>query len=293
MPIPNATTSTTAAPHIRSEKIERMMRKAVGDRAYGWQLFTFSPDLRDAKTATSKAPIYDNLPAATAHTESVEVASVELIRTVQPISTNEFATATFITDRAERLSESSELMAALTLLANSIQLKVDDDALALAASMANTQGNSGQVMDAANLAFVLANFRAQIVASATSPIAVMSTEAIRDLHDDALTGANALFGGMVGTQLFQATGGTNMGLRTFGNLIIWETDGLPTIADAKANFICLAGPTEAALHTPIGKDIMVELQRKANRIGSWVVASDEHGAGINEQDGCRRFDTRL
>lgn len=292
--ITNATTATVVTHHIPPEAIERAVDFAV-QRPYVWMELTHSPDLTTANTATYSHPIISQLGAATAHTETDEVSSSEIARVNATITTAEYALATFLGDRARRLSVAPEDLIAVDRLVDGCQQKIEADVLALASSMTNTQGNATTVNDVVNFNSVLAAFRAQIGSANSRPVMCMSTAAIRDLHEDASTNAAAIYGSLIGVQLHDATGGVNQGLRRpFGNIDMVETAGVVAgDTTGKANFITLVGgPVATALMVPIGKDIMVEGGRVAERIGDWLVASFEHGAGIVDQNRCRRFITR-
>lgn len=292
--ISNATTATTATHHINSEVIQRAISFAV-QLPYVWQAFTFSPDLSGSNTATYSHPIISQFTAATAHTETDEVSSSETTRTNATITTAEYAKATFLGDRAKRLSIGNEEAIAVNRLVDAVMLKIETDALTLASSMTNTQGGAATVNTVVNFNSVISNFRVQIGSSSAMPVMVMSASAIRDLHEDAATNAAAIYGSLVGVQLHAATDGVNQGLRrSFGTVQFVETAGVVAgDTTGKANFITLVGgATDTALMVPFGKDLFFEMGRIAERIGTWLVASDEHGAGIVDNNRCRRFITR-
>lgn len=292
--VPNATTATSATHHINSEIIERAISFAV-QRPYVWQLFTYSPDLRAANTAQYAHPIFAQIAAASAFTETDEVSSTEITRTQATITTAEYAVATFLGDRAKRLSIANEEAVAVDRLVDSINQKIETDALTLASSMTSTQGSNSTINTVVNFNSVISNFRVTIGSSSAMPVMVMSAAAIRDLHEDSATNAAAIYGSLIGVQLHQATEGINQGLRrSFGTIQFVETNGVVAgDTSGKANFITLVGGvTETALMVPIGKDLFFEAGRIAERIGTWLVASIEHGAGIIDQNRCRRFITR-
>lgn len=292
--ISNATTATSATHHINSELISRAIARAVSE-PYVWRLCTFAVDLTGANTATYAHPIFARLSAAAAHTETDEVSSAEITRTQATISTAEYAKATFLGDRAQRLSIANEMMVAAERLADACMRKMDFDVLTLASSMTNTQGDNSTNNTVVNFNSVISNFRVQIGSSSARPVMVMSAPAIRDLHEDAATNAAAIYGSLVGVQLHEATAGVNQGVRRqFGGVEFVETSAVVAgDTSGKANFITLVGgQAESALITPIGKDISPEVGRVAERIGSWLVYSFEFGAGIVDQNRCRKFITR-
>ena len=292
--ISNATTATTATHHINSELISRVMAKAV-QRPYVWRLCSFAVDLTGANTSQYAHPIFAALSAASAHTETDEVSSAEITRTQATITTAEYAKATFLGDRAQRLSIADEAMMAADRLANACMLQMDTAVLTLAASMSNTQGDNATVNTVVNFNSVISNFRVQIGSSAARPVMVMSAPAIRDLHEDAATNAAAIYGSLIGVQLHEATAGVNQGMRrSFGTVDIVESAGVVAgDTTGKSNFITLVGgQAESALITPIGKDLTPEVGRVAERIGSWLVYSYEFGAGIVDNNRCRVFITR-
>jgi hypothetical protein len=292
--ISDATTATSAVHHINSELILAVAAKAV-QRPYVWRACTHAISLIGANTANYAHPIFAQLSAAAAHTETDEVASAEITRVQATISTAEYAKATFLGDRAQRLSIADEQMMAADRLADACMLKMETDVLTLAASMTNTQGDNATVNNVANFNSVLANFRVQIGASTARPVMVMSSAAIRDLHEDASSNAAAIYGSLIGERLHAATGGVNQGARPgFGSIDIQETAGVVAgDTTGKANFITLVGgQADSALIVPIGKGLTPEVERVASRIGAWLVFSFEFGAGIVDQNRCRRFITR-
>lgn len=292
--ISNATTATTATHHINSEIIQTAISHAVRE-PYVWRVFTFSPNLVGANTAQYAHPIIARLTASAAFTETDEVSSAELTRTQATITTAEYAKATFLGDRAKRLSIGNEEAIAARELVDACMRKIEFDALTLATSMTNTQGGATTINTVVNFNSVIANFRVQIGSSSARPVMVMSAPAVRDLNEDAATNAAAIYGSLIGVQLHQATEGVNQGLRRpFGSIDLVETAGVVAgDTTGKANFITLVGgATDTALMVPIGKDITAEVGRVAERIGAWLVVSHEHGAGIVDQNRCRRFITR-
>ena len=292
--ISNATTATSAVHHINSEMISRVMAKAV-QRPYVWRACSFAVDLRGSNSATYAHPIFAQLSAAAAHTETDEVSSAEITRTQATISTALYAKATFLSDRAARLSIADEAMMAADRLADACMLQMDTAVLTLAASMSNTQGDNATNNTVVNWNSVIANFRSQVGASTARPVMVMSTAAIRDLHEDASTNAAAIYGSLIGEQLYKSTSGTNQGQRSsFGSIDILESSGVVAgDTTGKSNFITLVGGQgDSGLITPIGKDLTFEIDRVGSRVGSWLVYSYEFGAGIVDNNRCRVFITR-
>lgn len=292
--VSNATTATQATHHINAEIIEALVAYAV-QRPYVWQELVYTPDLRAANTAVDSHPIVAQLSAAGAHTETDEVASATPTRTNSTITTAEYAKATFLGDRARRLSILDEDAVAVNRLIDACQLEMDTAVLTLASSMSNSIGDNATVHNVVNFNTAISTFRTQIGSSTARPVFVHSVSAIRDLHEDAATNAAAIYGSLVGVQLHDATSGVNQGLRRpFGNIDLIETAGVVAgDTSGKANFITLVGgPGETALRMPIGKDVMAEVGRVAERIGQWLVASYEKGAGIFDNSRCLRVITR-
>lgn len=290
--ISNATTATTVTHHINSEIIERAISYAC-QTPHTWQLFTYSPFVPN--TSQYAHPIIAQIAAAAAHTETDEVSATEITRTQATITTAEYAVAAFLGDRAKRKSLVNEEAIAVNRLVDSIHQKIDDDVFALATSMTNTQGNNATVNTVVNFNSVISNFRVQIGSSSAMPIMVMSASAIRDLHEDSATNAAAIYGSLIGVQLHEATGGVNQGKRrSFGTIEFIESANVATSdTTGKGNFITLlGGATDTGLMVPIGWDLFFEVGRVAERIGSWLVASIEYGAGIVDNNRCREFITR-
>lgn len=292
--ISNATTATTATHHINPEIISRVLAKAV-QRPKVWRACSHMIDMSQANSAVYAHPIFAVIGAAAAHTETDEIASTEITRTQATISTAEYAKATFLGDRARRLSIADEAMVAADRLADACLQKMDDDVLALADSMTNTQGDNATNNTVVNFNSVIASFRVQIGSSSARPVMVMGAKAISDLHEDSATNAAAIYGSLIGVQLHEATSGVNQGLRrSFGTIDIVESAGVVAgDTTGKTNFITLVGgQADSALIVPVGKDITPEIDRIANRVGAWLVYSFEFGAGIVDQNRCRKFITR-
>ena len=291
--VTNATTSTTVDHHVNPELIERALVYAL-QRPYVWQAIVHTPDLRNAQTAVDAHPIISQLAAAAATTETDEVASAQLSRTNSTITTAEYAKATFLSDRAARLSTQSEVSIAVDRLMDACMLEIDTAVLTLASSMSNSIGNNATPHTVVNFNTAISTFRVQVGSTTMRPVFVHSASAIRDLHEDAVSNAAAIYGSLVGVQLHDATSGVNQGLRRqFGNIDIIETAGVVAgDTTGKANFIVLVGGPPSALRVPIGKDPMIEPGRVAERIGTWLVASYERGVGIFDQARCLRVITR-
>jgi hypothetical protein len=292
--ISNATDATSTTHHTNSELISRALALAV-QPPHVWQQVVSLVDLRGANTAQYAHPIFDQLSAATAYTETDEVSSSEITRTQATVTTAEYAVATFLGDRGSRLSLMAEDAVAVERLVDACQQEIDVAVLTLSASMTNTQGDNATVNTVVNFNSVIANFRIQIGSAMSRPVMCMAPAAIRDLHEDSATNAAAIYGSLIGVQLHEATGGTNQGMRrSFGGVDIVESNHVVAgDTTGKSNFITLAGSiNEAALVVPMGKDIMVEPGRVAERIGTWLVASYEKGAGIVDNNRCLEFITR-
>jgi hypothetical protein len=246
------------------------------------------------ETEVYKHPIWPRLTAAAAHTETDEVVASEIVPTVPSITTAEFAKATFLGDRAKRLTTGPLEAIALNRVIDALMLKIETDALTLVSSATYSQGGNATVNNLQNLNSVVSAFRARAKSSSMKPVMVNSVSAMRDLGEDLSVSGAALLGGLVGAQLHSAVTGPEQGLfREFGNMMIAETDGVVAgDTTGKANFIVHVGEAEPALVVVFGKEITVEIGRIAERIGEYVVGSVEHGAGIVDPNRLYRFITR-
>jgi hypothetical protein len=287
-----ASDTTTVADSTNSEWIDAVTR-AAAKRPYVWMELVSIVGLADKKTDTYTHVIRDNFVQATAHTDSDEVTAVETTRTDTNTTTAEYASASFVADRAIRLSIHDELAWAVMSNVEACMLKLDNLVLALATSMTGI-GSAATPHTVSNFNTAIATWKATAFGAMSTPIMVMHTDAMRDLADDSLTNAAAIYGSVVGEQLHNATNGVNMGtLRQFGGVYLLETTGIPASdTTGWGNFIVSVGEQDGGLVVPVGMDIRTEVERVGSRIGGWVVASMEVGAGIVEAARCLRFTTR-
>jgi hypothetical protein len=290
--ITNATTATSAADSIDSEYIDRVARIAAARPAI-WQLACKIEPLQ--KTTVYTHVIADRLAQAVAFgTETDEVAAVEMTRNDTNTSSAQYVQAVFLSDRAELLSWHGEQARAVELLMYSCDLKMDNLTMALAASMSNAIGSAATTHSALNFNTAVATFRNQVFASEMPPLMVNSVAAMRDLGEDAVTNAAALYGSAFGVQLQQATQGVTTGLVTsFAGIYMCQSSGV-AVSDTtgKGNFMIRIGETQNALVAPFLKDYTFEIARKGERLGSYLVMSFDAGVGIIEQTGALRFTTR-
>lgn len=290
-----ATDTTSVADRTNTEWIDRVLRRAA-QRPRIWQALAVVKDLTAGKSEVYTHNIYTGFVEATAHTDSDQVSAVELISADTNTTTAEYASASFLADRAVRLSLYDE--AAVIMLANidACMLKIDNLVHGVASDMTNAIGNNATNNTVSNFNLAYSTWKTTAFSSAMAPVMVMHPDAMRDLSADALANAAAIFGSVVGEQLHAATtsGGPNMGImRSFAGMGLIESAGVEASdTTGWGNFIVSVGDADGALVVPVLKDIGVEAQRVGDRIGGWIVASMDVGCGIVEQAKALRFTTR-
>lgn len=290
-----ATDTTSVADRTNTEWIDRILRFAA-QRPKIWLSLVSVKDLTAGKSEVYTHNILANYTQATAHTDSDEVSAVELTSTDTNTTTAEYASASFIADRAKRLSLYNEEGNVALANYDACMLKIDNLVHALATSMSNTSGNNATNNTVSNFNSVVSSFKTTSFSSMSQPMMVMHSDAMRDLSADALSNAAAIYGSVVGAQLHAATvgGGPNIGVvRSFAGMGLIESTGV-VAGDTTgwSNFIVSVGDSDGALVVPVLKDIGIEVERVGSRIGDWVVASMDVGAGIVEQARAFCFITR-
>jgi hypothetical protein len=290
--ITDAVDTTSVADRTNTEWIDVATRYAA-QQPFVWMELVTQKSLVGLRTDTYTKNIRTNLVAATAHTDSEEFTALDLASTDTNTATAEYGSASFVADRAERLSVEPEQLVAIESNVRACNLKIDTAVLALSTSM-TTIGNAATNNTLSNFITVLTAFKATSFGSMSPPIMVLHLDAMRDLQQDAVTNGAAIFGAGFGDQLANATGGVNVGfLRPFGGVYLLETASVPAgDTTGWSNFIVTVGEQDGGIVMPVGMDINTELERVASRRGTWVTAAQEFGAGLLEAARSLRFVTR-
>lgn len=292
MAITGATTATVVADAVLTEMINREMRFAVQSPFLFQDFVYLPPTLQNTKRWS--VPIYANLTASAAYTETDTVDAQALTPTAVDIDTALFATGAFIGDWGNTLAVQPLVPGAVQALMDACMRKLETDSLALGASMSNSIGSAATTMSVDNFVTVVTTIRTNGKRCSRKPMMVLSESAKRDLHADSMKNGGGIYGSIIGVQLHQAVSGANQGEWTeWGGFMIASTDGIPTAdTTGKGNFVVHMAPGEYALGMAFSMDIRIEPARKAEALGLYLIASHAHGAGICEQARALRFITK-
>lgn len=290
--ISNATTSAIVTDAVLAEKINAIVRWAVQTP------FIFQGIAEVSKlegTTVLSTPIWGNIAAAPAYsTETDEVASVAVTPTAANITTAEYATGTFLSERAEMLSQHPALAQCIEAVVKGLMLRVDTAVLALATSISGSQGSNATTNDLGNFVSAMAAFTAQGKFATYMPACVMHPDAVRDLNADLATSASALLGSTVGASMQSALQGVNQGVFTnFCGYMMAQSDRVPAgDTTGWSNFMVHVGPNESAFGVPFLKEIQIKFGPRPERVGQYIIGSMDVGAGVLEQARAYKFITK-
>jgi hypothetical protein len=290
--ITNAVDTTSVADRTNTEWIDTVTYWAAAGPTI-WKELVFVKDMTGAKSDTYTHNIRARLSAASAHTDSDEFSSNDLTSTDTNTTTAEYGSASFVADRANRLSVEPEDAVAIEANVYACNLKIDTAVHTLATSMTSI-GSAATVNTLDNLITVISTWKATAFNVVRPPILVMHLDAFRDLRADLGSNGAALLGSNVGEQLHQAVSSVSMGmLMPFGGVFFLESSHV-VAGDTTgwSNFMISVGEQDGALVMPVGMDINTELERVGSRRGTWFTAALEFGAGIRDSSRALRFITR-
>ena len=290
--ISNATTKAIVNDTVNQELIDLVVRYAT-QTPYIFQGIADMATLD--KAAALSVPIWANLAAAPSYsTESDEVASAAVTPTAVNISAAEYATGTFLTERAVNMSVQDVQAIAIESIVKALMLQVDTITLALASSISGNQGSNATTNDLANFVSAQIAFMTQAKASSYMPVCVMHPDAVRDLNADLATSGSALLGGQVGQAAFAAFNGNAQGIfREFAGMLVATSDRVPAgDTSGWSNFFVHAGPGESALCVAWARAPGIKTAERPERVGQYIIGSMDVGAGILEQARAYKFITR-
>jgi len=289
--ISNATTSTIVADTVLTEQINAIVRLAVQTPFIFQGIAEVS---RLVGTKTLSTPVWAALAEAPAYsTESDEVASVAVTPTAADITTAEYATGTFLTERAEMLSSHPALATAVERVINACMIRVDTAVLALATSISASQGSNATTNDLANFVSAASAFMASGKFTSYMPACVMHPDAQRDLNANLATSASALLGSGAGERMQSALQGNQGVFREFCGFALAISDRVPAgDISGWSNFMVHVGPGESALAVPFLKEPQIKFGPRPERVGQYVIGSMDVGAGILEQARAYKFITK-
>ncbi len=248
-----------------------------------------------SQTRTYAHPIWAEMAAAAAVTESDEVGSTALSSSEVTVSPALNAKATFVSDQALGAGVLDVLSLAANRVIGATRRKIDNDALALATSITSSAGSNATTNDVSNLNTAITAFRTVVKGNLSgSAVAVMHGDALRDLGEDAVNTDNALFGSAVGENLFAGTQQVQAGqFAQFGKVSLVSHDGMP-VGDTTGwtNMIIDAGGMDCLLGLVVTRGIRLDLWREPKRFGTWVIASSDHATGILDQNRGHAFITK-
>ena len=286
--VTNATVAATVAENINSEWINAAVVRSLGRTRYVYDYAVLKRSLMGKSTATYSHPIVAELAAAGAHTESDLVTSVKIDRADATVGTSVVYQATFLTYPAISRSIWSEFDVAISEVVAAVKRKINDDFVALATGFSNSIGAAATNFTVANFVTMCTTWRAQVRSTQEMPILFLHGDAMRDLQNDAMSNAAALFGSVMGVQLNNAVSGLNQGeLSSFNNVRITSTDDMP-VGDTTGwtNMLVATGENDAAIALAYNQDIQVEIEHIPSRLGYYVIASADYGVGeVNDTAG--------
>lgn len=246
-------------------------------------------------TRTYAHPIWARIAAATAVTESDEVAATALSSSEVTLVTALSASAAFVTDQAAGAAVLDVFSLAINRVVDAAMHKINDDVLALSTSITSSAGSNATTNDVSNMNTAITAFRAVIKGNLSGRcVAVMHEDALRDLGEDAVNTTNSLFGSAVGESLFAGSQQVQQGqFAQFGKVTFVSTEDMP-VGDTTgwSNMLLDAGGPETLLGIAVSKEVSVELWREPKRFGTWVIASTDHKAGILDQSRGHEFITK-
>lgn len=292
MAIANSQTSSTAAPLINTEWIDAAVR--MGPRTP--KLFpnlVRTPTLTTTKryTVTTRT----QFSAASAYTETDDVASALSTPTAVNVDTALYAKGAFLSDWGAGLSNQNEGMIATMEVLESLYLRIETDVLATASSMTNSTGSALTINTVDNFIAVTSAFRTQTKANGSAPLMVMSASAFTQLLGDVMSGGNAIFSSSVGPQLTGILQGANLAQwGAFGGYMLTSSDLMPAADTTGKASMIVCPPIDDktnGLVVPFSRVPQIETQRAARNIGLWVVGHVAMTAGIAEQARCYTFAT--
>jgi hypothetical protein len=229
-------------------------------------------------------PTYANLSASAAYTETDTVTATALTPTAVDIDTALYAVGAFVGDWAARLALQPLIPGAVDAIVDSYNKRFETDVLALASSMSNSMGSSSLEFGSDTFVAATAAFRAQAKGSSRKPLMVLSESAKRDLNTDLMANGGSIYATLIGVQLANAVGNTNQGEWVeFGGYMIASTDLVPTVSSGKGNFIVQLSELEYALVLPFSLDPQIKVGLRPENLGTYLIGSHAHGAGIAQQ----------
>lgn len=181
---------------------------------------------------------------------------------------------------------------AMAELLEAMQQEAHNRVMALLTSISSTQGAATTENDLSNWEAAAMAHRALLITGGPL-IALMNPDAVRDMRQDLIANAAALFGSAWGERAADAVQKPQTGLFTsFDGYAVRETLDTPAgDTTGWTNALLVAGE-DAWAEFVIGQDIEAELERAAQFYGTWMVAGSVTGVGIVKQAQAHKFITR-
>ncbi|MBK8241624.1 MAG: hypothetical protein IPK74_39455 [Deltaproteobacteria bacterium] len=162
----------------------------------------------------------------------------------------------------------------------------------LATSLSNSQGDATTENDLANWDLVMHNLRAQNHDDGPL-VAGMVPDAVRDLRQDLVANAAALFGATWGDRAATALQNKSPGMGVaWDGVTVYQSADLP-VGDTTGwtNFVAVVGP-QAAIEMPVWQQLTPFFQPDESRFGTWIGVSIIAEPGIVKNANARAFITR-
>lgn len=293
LPTPTSpTTRTTANDIFNTEYITRSWRTSARRPKVGLEAAKIvSVPLEELNSLTYQVPVVTAISGVTTVTAGSAAPEAAVSTDGVTITLARRGLSVFLHDDVR-----SKVMAAgqvaMAELLEAMQQEAHNRILALLTSITTNQGNNATVNDLANWESAAMAHRANLITGGPL-MAIMNPDAVRDMRQDLIANAAALFGSAWGERAADAVQKPQTGLFTsFDGYAVRETLDTPAgDTTGWTNALVVVGD-DAWAEFVIGQDIEAELERAAQFYGTWMVAGSVTGTGIVKQTQAHRFITQ-
>lgn len=288
----DGTLRTTVDDIYNTEYITRSWRETARDPIFAEQLAKIVDlPLEEANSLVYEVPIVNEMTGVAAITGVNAAPEDSLATDVAQITCALYGLRSFVKDNTK-----SKVMRVTEEVIRQIKRAhlnyIHQQVLALLTSISSSVGSNAQE---GTLAFWDAQTQAHRAGLITpGPLwAAVNPDFARDLRQDLVTNASALFGSAYGSQAADALKDPKAGLmRTFDQYLMAETNDTPAGDTTGWTNALGVGGEDAGIEVVMMQDLDAELQRDASRYGTWIVGGMIVGFGIVKQSQLRAFITR-
>ncbi len=295
MALIQATASTgtaQVADLFASEYISRVVRDVASEPIVGMN-FVELVDLTgpDVHSYTYQVAIWNELEGAAAVSEN-DAAPQDALETDQvQITGDRVAIRTFVLYKNMK-AIADVVTKAAERCTRAVRRNRHEAIMDLATSLSNSQGDATTENDLANWDLVMHNLRAQNHDDGPL-VASLVPDAVRDLRQDLVANAAALFGATWGDRAATALQNKSPGMGVaWDGVTVYQSADLP-VGDTTGwtNFVAVVGP-QAAIEMPVWQQLTPFFQPDESRFGTWVGVSIIAEPGIAKNANARAFITR-